>query len=413
MLYSAENKRTYKIAILVSIASVLQICESFIPHPIPGLRLGLANMLTLVALVTLGFRAALEIAILRTILSAFVMGTFMSPTFILSFLAAVVSSVVMGMLYWMSGFHRRYRLSLIGISILGALSHNMVQLCLAYLLLVKHRGIFVFTPWLCIGAVGMGLITGVVARRVCIRLKESEKQDTNAETNLKDLYVSGPNHYVAGRSFLHRLTAETKISALLLLSLPLLIFSNLWLYLGLFSFLVSVLIFSGTPVGFLFSRVRKYWLFVLLAFSFPLFFNSGKKVLLDTAYVQITQEGLSAGAIYSFRILFLLSLSALLVRTTPPEEMTHGFARMLSPLRYVGISERRVATILTLSWSAMPFCWEAVRKAIRTSNVGSMKNLRNLIPALTHMIATLYREAAPESAWIQQRRPLGSPKREL
>jgi energy-coupling factor transport system permease protein len=209
------------------------------------------------------------------------------------------------------------------------------------------------------------------------------------------------------------LTAETKISALLLLSLPLLIFSNLWLYLGLFFFLVAVLIFSGTPVGFLFSRVRKYWLFVLLAFSFPLFFDSGKKVLLDTAYVQITQEGLSAGAIYSFRILFLLSLSALLVRTTPPEEMTHGFARMLSPLRYVGISERRVATILTLSWSAMPFCWEAVRKAIRTSNVSSMKNLRNLIPALTHMIATLYREATPESAWIQQRRPLGSPRREL
>jgi energy-coupling factor transport system permease protein len=209
------------------------------------------------------------------------------------------------------------------------------------------------------------------------------------------------------------LTAETKISALLILSLPLLIFSNLWLYLGLFSFLVSVLIFSGTPVGFLFSRVRKYWLFVLLAFSFPLFFNSGKKVLLDTAYFQISQEGLNAGAINSFRILFLLSLSALLVRTTPPEEMTHGFARMLSPLRFVGISERRVATILTLSWSAMPFCWEAVRKAIRTSNVSSMKNLRNLIPALTHMIATLYREAALESAWIQQRRPLGSPRREL
>jgi len=413
MLDSAENKRTYKIAILVSIASVLQICESFIPHPIPGLRLGLANMLTLVALVTLGFRAALEIAILRTILSAFVMGTFMSPAFILSFLAAVVSSLVMGMLYWLSGFHRRYRLSLIGISILGALSHNMVQLCLAYLLLVKHRGIFVFAPWLCIGAVGMGLITGVVARRVCIRLKESAKQDTNTETIQKDFYVPGPTQYVAGASFLHRLSAETKISALLILSLPLLIFSNLWLYLGLFLFLVAVLIFSRSPVGFLFSRVRKNWLFVLIAFSFPLFFDSGKKVLLDTAYFQITQEGLSTGAIYSFRILFLLSLSALLVRTTTPEEMTHGLARMLSPLKYVGISEKWVATTLTLSWSAMPLCWGAVRKAIRASNVSGIKRLKNLIPALTQIIATLYMEAVPESARMKQMKCLGSPGREL
>ncbi len=210
MLDSAENKKTYKIAILVSIASVLQICESFIPHPIPGLRLGLANMLTLVALVTLGFRAALEIAVLRTILSALIMGTFMSPTFILSFLAAVASSLVMGMLYWMSAFHRRYRLSLIGISILGALSHNMVQLCLAYLLLVKHRGIFVFAPWLCIGAVVMGLITGVVARRVCIRLKESAKQDTNTEAIQKDFYVPGPNHYVAGTSVSSSLDCRDK-----------------------------------------------------------------------------------------------------------------------------------------------------------------------------------------------------------
>jgi hypothetical protein len=87
-----------------------------------------------------------------------------------------------------------------------------------------------FPPWLSIGAVFMGLITGVVARKVCIRLRESAKQDTYGDTIQKDFYVSGPTHYVAGTSFLHRLKAETKISALLILSLPLLIFSNLFYY---------------------------------------------------------------------------------------------------------------------------------------------------------------------------------------
>ncbi|MGD8227690.1 MAG: Gx transporter family protein, partial [Desulfobacteraceae bacterium] len=144
-----EFKRTnkiYKIALLVSLACVLQISESLIPHPIPGLRLGLANMLTLTALVTLGFRYALEIAILRTLLSSLIMGTFMSPAFILSFSGAVVSTLLMGFSYWLSTLHSRYRLSLIGISIIGAFSHNMVQLYLAYLILVKHGGIFVFLP---------------------------------------------------------------------------------------------------------------------------------------------------------------------------------------------------------------------------------------------------------------------------
>ena len=158
-----KDNKIYKIALLVALACVLQIAESLIPHPIPGLRLGLANMLTLTAMVVLGFRYALEVAVLRTILSAFIMGTFMSPTFILSFAGAVTSTLIMGFFYWLSGVHRRFRFSIIGLSIIGAFCHNLVQLYLAYLLLVKHEGIFVFFPWLSIGAVATGWVVGVVA----------------------------------------------------------------------------------------------------------------------------------------------------------------------------------------------------------------------------------------------------------
>ncbi len=91
MIGYKEDPKIYKIALLVSISCVLQISESLIPHPIPGLRLGLANMVGLIALVNLGFLSALEIAILRTILSSFIMGTFMSPNFIMIFSAAAIS----------------------------------------------------------------------------------------------------------------------------------------------------------------------------------------------------------------------------------------------------------------------------------------------------------------------------------
>jgi len=110
---SKENNQVYKIALLVAISCVLQISESLIPHPIPGLRLGMANMVTLVALVVLGFRPALEIAIFRTILSSIIMGTFMSPTFVLSLSGALISTLVMGFLYWLAGSNKVYRLSII------------------------------------------------------------------------------------------------------------------------------------------------------------------------------------------------------------------------------------------------------------------------------------------------------------
>jgi heptaprenyl diphosphate synthase len=392
-MQSQKDHKIYKVALLVSLACVLQISESLIPHPIPGLRLGLANMLTLTALVVLGFGYALEVAVLRTLLSSFIMGTFMSPTFILSFSGAVLSTLVMGFFYWLSGFHERYRFSIIGISIIGAFSHNMVQLYLAYVLLVKHGGIFVFFPWLSIGAVGTGWVVGVVTGGVCRRLKEIPQEGT-VEKAEGDTTTQLLRHYVPGTSLLHRFPAEYKIGAIFLLALTVLVFTDSWLYLILLFFLAGVAAVSRTPFLFLFSKVRRYSSLVGVAFLLPVFFNSGTHVL-STIPFKITYEGLATGTLFASRILFLIVSSSLLIRTTSPEELTRGLAKVLSPLRHLGISENRTATILSLSWSSLPSLWETARSTIRTANLRKVENLRNLLPLLSNMIATLYLETEP------------------
>jgi energy-coupling factor transport system permease protein len=139
----------------------------------------------------------------------------------------------------------------------------------------------------------------------------------------------------------------------------------------------------------------------LVAFSLPLFFNSGTHILFNTPYLKITHEGLSTGAILAFRILFLIFISSLLVRTTSPEELTAGLARMLSFLRYLGISGKKVAMTLSLSWMGIPFFWETARRTIRSANIKKTKKLLQLIPALSNLIATLYVQAAPESTYWQ------------
>jgi len=405
-LYSKEDKKkmteiqkdhkVYKIALLVAFACVLQIAESLIPHPIPGLRLGLANMLTLTAMVVLGFRYALEVAVLRTVLSAFIMGTFMSPTFILSFSGAVLSTLIMGFFYWLSGVHRRFRLSIIGISIIGAFCHNLVQLYLAYLLLVKHEGIFVFLPWLSIGAVATGWVVGVVAGGVCRSLSENPQQD-----RLAKIPAAGEDsmirHYVPGSSLLHRLPAEIKISAVFVLALAVLFFSNFWFYLGLFFPLAALAAVSKTPFAFFVSKTKRYSSLLAVAFLLPVFFNSGANTVATIASFKITYEGLCTGALFTSRILFLLIASCLLMRTTSPEELTRGLARVLLPLRYLGISQQRVATILSLAWTAIPHVWETTRAAILAANLKKAKNLRNLLPLLSNLIAMLYLNTESEN----------------
>jgi uncharacterized membrane protein/energy-coupling factor transporter transmembrane protein EcfT len=361
-------------------------------------------MLTLTALVVLGFRYALEVAILRTTLSSFIMGTFMSPTFILSFSAAVISTLVMGFFCWLSGLHKRYRFSIIGVSIIGAFSHNMVQLCLAYLLLVKHRGIFVFFPWLTYGAVATGWVVGVVAGGVCRRLAERPDQKI-LETIQSESIASLARHYVAGNSLLHRVTAEVKISVIFVLALAVLLFSHPWLYLGLFFLLAAIAFGSGIPLGYLFSRVRRYSLLGGVGFLLPVFFNSGTHVVGSLGHITITSEGLVRGALFAARILLLIISSCLLVRTTSPEEMARGLAKVLSPLRYLGVSEQRTATILCLSWTAVPHLWDTARRTIRAANLKNAKNLRSLLPLLSNLIAALYLTTEPDSKLWQSAWP--------
>lgn len=393
-----ENKNIYKVALLVSLACVLQISESLIPHPIPGLRLGLANMLTLTALVVLGFRYALEIAVLRALLSSFIMGTFMSPTFILSLSGAVVSTLVMGFFFWLSRSFRGYRFSIIGISIIGALTHNVVQISLAYLLLIKHSGIFALLPWLCIGGLATGWTTGVVAAAVCRKIDGFRNEGVLASLQ-SDPVAPASRDYQTGNSFLHRLSAETKIAGLFCLALIILIFSNAWLYLSVFSILMALMVLSGASPSYFLGKVKKYAFLVLMAFFLPLFFNSGSHVLFNIAHLKITAEGLRTGGLLATRILLLLTFSALLVRTTSPEEMTSGLGRVLFPLRYLGVSEKRIATILSLSWAAFPFFWDTARAAIREADLKKVGNFRNLIPVLSSLIATLYMETESKSSF--------------
>jgi len=406
-----KEETVYKIALLVSLACVLQMSESLIPHPIPGLRLGLANVITLIALVTMGFAPALEVTILRTILSSFIMGSFMSPTFILSFSAGLISTLAMGFLYWVSSFHKQYRLSIVGISIASALVHNMVQLYLAYFLLVKHPGIFVFFPWLCLGALLMGWITGIAAGKICLKLQEIEGQEIPEQNKTNDYRALALDNYQPGNSVIYRVSAEIKIVCAVAISLSVLFCSNFWFYSGLFLFLTISAAISKSSFGFILSGARRYASLIFVSFAFPVFFNSGKHILSQIGYFKITAEGLTTGVLFASRILLVLIASLLLVRTTSPEKLSRGIARLLLPLRPLGISGQRTAAILSLSWMTIPLFWEMARRIIQRMDLKRVRNLTNLISLLSDFIATFYLEAGyvTTAAW-EDTRPNSSEK---
>jgi heptaprenyl diphosphate synthase len=157
---SAGTKRLTRFAMLLAIAVILHVVEGGLPPPlpVPGAKLGLANVAALICLSALGLKPALLLTGLRTVLGSLLQGSFLGFGFVLSFGAGLVSTLSMGFLQRMAG--RRF--SLIGLSLCGALIHNLTQLALASLV-VRHFGILSYLPYMLLGSLPTGALTGLVA----------------------------------------------------------------------------------------------------------------------------------------------------------------------------------------------------------------------------------------------------------
>jgi len=150
-----SNKFT-QIALLVTIASVLFTLESFIPSPIPWIRLGLANGITLIALTWWGMKEGFIITILRVIVGSLLTGKLFSPVFIFAIAGGLSSTFAMGMLLSL----KDSVFSLIGISIFGAVVKNIVQLGLVYFIFIKQITVFNLIPIFLLSSLITGIIIG-------------------------------------------------------------------------------------------------------------------------------------------------------------------------------------------------------------------------------------------------------------
>lgn len=155
--------------LLVAVALVLSLIEKMFPLqaavPIPGIKLGLANVVTLFALVSLGTRQALAILLCRVTLAAVFMGSVTG--FLFSLFGGLLALAVMRLLLVKEGSW----FSLCGVSIGGAAAHNIGQICAAMLTLgtVDAAG---YLPLLLLSAIPMGFVTGLTADAVLGHLKK-------------------------------------------------------------------------------------------------------------------------------------------------------------------------------------------------------------------------------------------------
>lgn len=152
-----NTRKLTSIAMFTSAALVLHVIEGMLPLPflVPGVKLGLANIVTLMAIMFFDFKDIIMIVVVRCFLGSIFGGSISS--FLFSITGGLLSALIMWLLYKVFG---RY-FSLIGVSTAGAIAHNIGQLLVASLIISDFR-VYMYLPVLMVSSVITGLFIGIV-----------------------------------------------------------------------------------------------------------------------------------------------------------------------------------------------------------------------------------------------------------
>lgn len=160
MIYH-DNKvaRRVTMALFVAIALVLSYFERLIPltYIMPGLKLGLANIITLMGLVLFGWVDVLVIVVVRVIMTTLFTGSAIS--FFYSLTGGLLSLLSMKLLLKYGGHH----FSLVGVSVLGAASHNTGQMLVLSVITGSLRIGLQWLPYLLVAGLITGTSLGVIS----------------------------------------------------------------------------------------------------------------------------------------------------------------------------------------------------------------------------------------------------------
>ena len=159
-----ETRKVVHMGMLIALAMILSFIESQIPAfvAIPGMKIGLANIAIVFALYTLGFGSAMIVSLIRVALSALLFGSAVSGLYSLA--GALISLLGMALL------KKTLFFGVVGVSVSGAVLHNLGQIAVAWLIL-KTGALVYYLPFLLFSAVVGGVVIGLVAAIVIERVK--------------------------------------------------------------------------------------------------------------------------------------------------------------------------------------------------------------------------------------------------
>lgn len=153
------------LSIMLALAIVLGYVESFIPSPVAGVKLGLANLVVLILLYSCPFYEAFIVSILRVFIVSLLRGNIFQMPFYMSLAGAISSYLIMCLGYLL--FEKRLHfITIYGVSLLGAFTHSLAQVAVAAIFVEHGFTTFYYFPFIVLFSLASGLLTSFLADRL-------------------------------------------------------------------------------------------------------------------------------------------------------------------------------------------------------------------------------------------------------
>lgn len=153
-----------KYGMLIALAFVLSFVETLAPVSMvaPGIKLGLANLVVIVGLYTIGIKGTIAVSIIRIVLVGFTFGNLFSMFYSLAGGALSLLCMILA--------RKANCFSTVGVSIIGGVGHNIGQITIAAFV-VQQAGVFYYLPYLLIAGTAAGMVIGVIGGMIVKRIQ--------------------------------------------------------------------------------------------------------------------------------------------------------------------------------------------------------------------------------------------------
>jgi len=160
-----KSSKISRYGLLIALAFILSYVEALIPPPvpIPGIKLGLANLVVLAGLYAMGVKEAFVLSFIRIILVGLTFGNM--STMLFSLAGGILSWLVLALLKQVKGF------SQVGVSVAGGVSHNIGQIITA-IFVTENINIIYYLPFLLLSGLITGAVIGVLGAMIIKRIKK-------------------------------------------------------------------------------------------------------------------------------------------------------------------------------------------------------------------------------------------------